>query len=153
MNPFTNTQGMSLLMLLAGVGIPVMAALNAGLGSRLDSPVLAALILFAVALVVALAVFLLSGGQDSIPWHSAPRHQYFGGILVAFYVLSITWTAPRIGVGNAVFLVLLGQLVASAVIDHLGLFGAPRSPLGPARSAGIALMALGMLLARRPIDG
>jgi transporter family-2 protein len=48
---------------------------------------------------------------------------------VAFYVLSITYIAPTFGVGNAVFFVLLGQLVSAAIIDHFGLFGAQVKPL------------------------
>jgi transporter family-2 protein len=50
---------------------------------------------------------------------------------VAFYVLSITWIAPTFGVGNAVFFVLLGQLVSAAMIDHFGLFGAQVTPVSP----------------------
>jgi transporter family-2 protein len=64
-------------------------------------------------------------------------------------VLSITWIAPKFGVGNAVFFVLLGQLLAAAVIDHFGLFGARVAELGPARAAGIALMALGVFLTQK----
>jgi transporter family-2 protein len=37
-----------LLMCAAGIGIPVMAALNAGLGTKLNSPALATSILFMV---------------------------------------------------------------------------------------------------------
>jgi transporter family-2 protein len=50
---------------------------------------------------------------------------------VAFYVLTITWIAPTFGIGNAVFFVLLGQLVSAALIDHFGLFGAQVTPVSP----------------------
>jgi len=52
-------------------------------------------------------------------------------------------------VGNAVFFVLLGQLVAAAVIDHFGLMGALPFALTPRRALGIAVMALGVWLAKR----
>ena len=58
-----------------------------------------------------------------------PKYLLLGGFLVAFYVLSVTWIAPRFGVGNAVFCVLLGQMLAASVIDHFGLFGAVARPL------------------------
>ena len=61
---------------------------------------------------------------------------------------TITWSASRIGVANAVFFVLLGQIVAAALIDHFGLFGALKSPLTWQRGIGIVLMAAGTWFAR-----
>jgi transporter family-2 protein len=63
--------------------------------------------------------------------------------------LSITWTAPRIGVANAVFFVLVGQIFSAALIDRFGLFGAAKYPLTLQRSIGIVLMLAGTYLARR----
>ena len=61
-----------------------------------------------------------------------------------YYVLSITFIAPKFGVGNAVFFVLLGQLVSAAAIDHFALFGATQNSLNFIRASGIAIMALGV---------
>lgn len=136
-------------MFLAGLGIPMLAALNAALGQRLGSPVLAAAVLFAVAFTATAAVALLLAPRPWAPLLGHPGHLYLGGTLVAFYVLSITWIAPRFGVGNAVFFVLLGQLVSAAIIDRFGLFGAVPTALSPQRIAGIATMAAGLTLALR----
>ena len=76
-------------------------------------------------------------------------YRFFILNLVAFYVLSVTRIAPRFGVGNAVFCVLLGQMLAASVIDHFGLFGAVVRPLSLIRASGIGLMALGVLLIQR----
>ncbi len=137
------------IMFLAGLGIPLLAALNAGLGVRLGSPVAAAVILFAVALTVTSVVLVLTGPGALTRAGEAPRHLFLGGLFVAFYVLSVTFVAPRMGVGNAVFFVLLGQLVSAAVIDHFGLFGARLSPVAPMRALGIAVMALGVWITQR----
>jgi transporter family-2 protein len=137
------------LMFAAGVGIPIMAALNAKLGQGLSSPTAATAVLFTVAFVVAIAALLVSG----IPARPAQWPQvwyWLGGLFVVFYALSITYAAPRIGVGNAVFMVLLGQIAISAAIDQFGLFGAVKSPLTPMRMAGIAVMAVGVFLAKKP---
>ena len=139
----------ALTMLAAGVGIPVLAALNAALGTRLGSPSAAAAILFCVALSATCVVLLLTGPQALMRAPAAPRHLFLAGLLVAFYVLSITYIAPTFGVGNAVFFVLLGQLFSAAVIDHFGLFGALASPLTLTRATGIALMALGVWVTQR----
>lgn len=137
------------IMFLAGVGVPLLAALNAALGSRIGSPAVAALCLFFIAFLVACVAVLLTGAGAVRALAAQPRHLFLGGVLVAFYVLSITYIAPHFGVGNAVFFVLLGQLVAAAMIDHFGLFGAKVAPLGVTRAAGIALMAAGVALTQK----
>ena len=134
------------IMFAAGLGIPLLAALNATLGQRIGAPAAAAAILFAVAFACALAVALLTVPRPLPALAGHPWHLYLGGTLVAFYVLSVTWIAPRFGVGNAVFCVLLGQLVSSALIDRFGLFGAAAVPLTPGRMLGLATMAAGVVL-------
>jgi transporter family-2 protein len=68
---------------------------------------------------------------------------------MAFYLLSITFVAPKFGVGNAVFFVLIGQMISAAAIDHFGLFGAQVSPISLTRAAGIGLMACGVWLTQQ----
>ena len=132
-------------MLAAGIGIPVLAALNAALGARIGAPFAAGAILFTVAMLVTMVVVSLTSGFGPIAQATgAPPHLFLAGALVAFYVLSITFVAPRFGVGNAVFFVLLGQLISAAAIDHFGLFGAQISPLSLTRAAGIGIMAMGV---------
>jgi bacterial/archaeal transporter family-2 protein len=46
---------------------------------------------------------------------------------------------------------LLGQLAAAAAIDHYGLWGAVQTAITPRRIAGIAVMAIGVYLARKPV--
>ncbi|MDE4132623.1 DMT family transporter [Phaeobacter sp. QD34_3] len=135
----------AMIMLVAGIGIPVLAALNAALGQRMGSPVAAGVILFLVALLTTGIVFLMAGGSLKAAV-GAPPHLFLAGCLVAFYVLTITWVAPTFGVGNAVFFVLIGQLISAAIIDHFGLFGAAQHPLTLARAAGIAVMGAGVFL-------
>ncbi|MGZ2258669.1 DMT family transporter [Roseobacter sp. A03A-229] len=139
----------ALIMLVAGIGIPMLAALNAALGVRIGSPAAAATVLFAVAFVSSAAVMVLTGPQALSEVALAPRHLFLAGVLIAFYVLSITYVAPTFGVGNAVFFVLLGQLISTALIDHFGLFGARVSPIDAKRALGISLMAAGVFVTQK----
>ncbi|MEM8592753.1 MAG: DMT family transporter [Pseudomonadota bacterium] len=133
------------IMFAAGVGIPILAAMNAALGQRLGSPASAAVILFIIAFATALVAALLTRPSFSaLP--GTPPQLLPAGALIAFYVLTITWIAPTFGVGNAVFFVLIGQLVSAALIDHFGLFGARVLPISPMRALGIATMAAGVFL-------
>lgn len=140
------------LMFVAGIGIPVMATFNAGLGQQLDNPVAATFMLFLLGTVVAAAIMVATGSLPDASRFTFERpYVYAGAVFMAFYALSITWAAPRIGVANAVFFVLLGQLVAAALIDHYGLWGAMKSAITARRAGGIMLIAIGVYLARRPI--
>ena len=139
------------LMLAAGIGIPIMATLNAGVGQQLHNPVAASVALFVVALILSGVALLATGVPSASQLAAVPAWRYLGAALVVFYILSITWAGPRIGIGNAVFFVLLGQLIATAAIDHWGLWGAPVTPLSVKRALGIAVMALGVWLAKKPL--
>lgn len=139
----------ALIMLLAGICIPVLAALNARLGTQIGAPFTAGFILFLVALTVATGVMLATGRQGFAALPAQPKHLFLGGVFVAFYVLSITYVAPSFGIGNAIFFVLLGQLASAALIDHFGLFGARQTPLETTRALGIAAMALGVYLTQK----
>ena len=137
------------VMLLAGIGIPMLAAMNAALGGRIGSPAAAATVLFVVAFGTSLVVALIFGAQGFGRLAGTPKHLFLAGALIAFYVLSITYIAPTFGVGNAVFFVLLGQMISAAAIDHFGLFGAQVSPLNLTRAAGISVMASGVWLTQQ----
>lgn len=139
----------SAIMLAAGIGIPVLAALNAALGRTLGAPAVAASVLFTVALICAVIVALVTNPVAFAKVPAAPKHLFLAGVLIAVYVLTITWIAPIIGVGNAVFFVLIGQMIAAAAIDQFGLFGAPATPLTLTRASGIALMAVGVFLTQK----
>ncbi|MEP5730773.1 MAG: DMT family transporter [Sulfitobacter sp.] len=139
----------ALIMLIAGIGIPILAAMNAGLGRIVGSPASAATVLFVVAFVSSLIVAVLTGPTGISRFAAAPKHLFLAGSLIAFYVLTITYIAPHFGIGNAVFFVLLGQMISAAAIDHFGLFGAPISPLGLTRASGIGVMAIGVWLTQQ----
>jgi transporter family-2 protein len=137
------------LMLVAGIGIPIMATLNAGIGQQLQSPVAATVILFGVGLVIAGVALAFAGVPGAVEFRAVEPWRLLGAVLVVFYILSVTWAAPRIGVGNAIFFVLVGQLIAAAVIDHYGLWGAIQSSLTWRRAIGIGVMMIGVYLARK----
>lgn len=138
------------LMFAAGVGIPLLAALNASLGQRIGSPVAAGVVLFAVAFLAALAVLLVSGGAGAlVRVPGQPPVLLLAGLLVAFYILSITFVAPRFGLANAILFVLLGQLVSAAIIDATGFLGLAAREVTPMRVLGLVVMAVGVVLSQR----
>lgn len=97
-----------------------------------------------VALVLVRRSFAgMMDAADTPPW------MWLGGLFGAFVVLTITVTAPRIGVAAVVALLIAGQLAMGALIDRYGWFGVEQVPLGWQRLLGIALLALGTALVLR----
>ena len=141
----------SLLALCVGALIPIQAATNASLSKALGDVVYPALVLFAIGLVtvfITIAVLRLSP-PSLAEFSTAPRHGYVGGLIVAGYVLAITYLAPKMGVGNAICFIVSGQIIAAVIIDHYGFFTATETKLTLPRMAGISLMIVGLFLAKR----
>ena len=136
----------ALIMLIAGICVPILAVLNAGLGKELGSAPAAYVILSLVALVTSAVILLATGPQAILNTFSSSKHLFFGGVLFIVYILSITFIAPKFGLGNAIFFILLGQILSASVIDHFGLFGAISQSLSYQRITGIFIMVLGIWL-------
>lgn len=138
------------VMLAAGVGVPLLAALNAQLGARIGSPAIAAAVLFTVGLAVSVGVAAVTAGAGTLArLVSQPSYFLLGGVLMAFYLLSVTWIAPRFGLGNAILCVLMGQMVSAAAIDHWGLLSGLPRPVSALRATGLVIMAAGLTLSLR----
>jgi len=140
------------LALVTGALIPVQAAANAALSKTLQNNVVfAGVILFIVAAGATLIVAgLLGAGVPTwIQLRSAPWWSYIGGLIVATYVLTITYLAPRLGVGPAISLIVTGQILGALAIDQFGLMRSLTFPVTALRGLGAALMIVGAFLALR----
>lgn len=145
-----NFIGYALWSVAAGALIPVMAVLNGRLGRILGAPSHAAMVLFAVAFVLTGVVSLTGTGRlPSLAAMSEARLiDLGGGLIVGFYVLSITVLAPRFGVGNAILFVMTAQIFTSAAIDHFALFGAAARPITFMRSLGLLVLLIGLTISQ-----
>ena len=140
------------MAVVSGALIPVQAASNAALSRVIGGNVpFAALTLFVVSALAAGTAVLVSGRglPDVALLKEAPWWSYSGGLIVAFYVFTITFLSPRLGVGTAIALVVTGQVLSALTIDHFGLMRSLVFTLTPARVIGAALMILGAFIALR----
>ena len=141
-----------LLALVSGALIPVQAAANAALSRSIhDNIPFAAGTLFVVA-GLATALVALTQGATLPAWtelRGAPWWSDSAGLIVAFSVITLTFLAPRLGVGTAISLIVTGQVLAALTIDHFGLMRSLTVPLSPVRLGGSALIVIGVYLALR----
>jgi transporter family-2 protein len=136
------------LAFAAGLALTVQVGVNSTLRSALGNPAMAALISFVVGLA-GLAVFLLLT-RASLPTRTAlfaaPAWAWIGGLLGAFYVAIAIVAGPRLGAATLLAVTVLGQLLASLLVDHYGWLGFVQHPISLARMAGAALLFAGVVL-------
>jgi transporter family-2 protein len=133
-----------------GLLVPVQLALNAQLGTALKSPLLGAFFVFLVGAAAMAAVLVLK--RQGLPGPGAlvavPPAAWAGGLIATLYILAVVILVPRVGVATTAVLIIAGQILGAAVLDHLGAFGVPRIQLDATRAAGIAAVLGGAVLVR-----
>ena len=72
--------------------------------------------------------------------------QWTGGVLGGIYVAFSLYALPRLGVALVVGFVVVGQMIASLVFDHFGVFGVPQHPISLVRAVGAIALVGGVLL-------
>ena len=132
--------------LLAGAFIPLIGILNGRVGRALGEPFYASVMLFGVAIILALVVSVIFGkAAPSVQNLQTLRPMdYTAGFIVAFYVISATVLAGKIGVANFIVMAVSGQIMFSLMIDHFGLFGAPVKPINMTQLVGAVLLLIGL---------
>lgn len=142
---------LAVLLVAAGGGmLALQAPTNALLARAGGSPVLAALISFAVGTIALFVVWLFSGNRPSgasfalLPWYA-----WLGGFYGAFFVAIAAYGAPRIGLASLITVSIAGQIVIALWLDHIGALGLLREPINLGRIAGAVLVFAGVVLVRR----
>jgi bacterial/archaeal transporter family-2 protein len=132
----------------AGALIPLMAILNAGLARATGGPIPATVLMLAAGLLalLLLAAFTATHIPNAQTLLRIAPFQYAGGLIVVFYILSITFIAPRLGVGNAILFAVTAQLFTSALVDHFALAGASLRPVTVMRLLGLLVVIAGVVL-------
>lgn len=137
-----------LLAVAAGAVLPLQVGVNSTLRQGVGSPIVAALISFAVGTACLLAYALTSRAA----WPSAqmlarlPVWAWIGGALGAYYVATAILVAPKLGAANLVCLTITAQLFASLLLDHYGLIGFAQHGINTARVAGALLLIVGTVM-------
>lgn len=132
----------------AGAVIPVMATFNAQLARSIGSAPAAVLILLFVGFLGGVAYQLSTRTPlpDVSTLLNAKGYLFTGGLMVVFYMISVTLLIPKFGVGNTILFIVCAQMCSSALIDHWGLFGVPVRPISWLRFAGLLVILAGLVM-------
>ncbi len=94
-------------------------------------------------------VMLIARGGHLDAWRGVPTYALFAGFLGLIIVGAIGFSVSRLGTVAAFTTIVAAQYVASALVDHFGLFGAEEHPLTPVNLLGMAVLLVGVWLILR----
>jgi len=137
-----------LVALLLGAALSVQVGVNAELRTALGHPLVAATASFIVGTIGLLLVMVVL--RPAVPGAAqlarVPWWQWTGGLLGAVYVAAAIVLAPKLGAAALLATIVAGQMMASLLLDHYGLFGFPVQPVSTLRVVAVALIIGGVLL-------
>lgn len=136
--------GLLLLAAFAGAVVPFQSAINANLGRGLGHPLWATLASLLVSIIVLLPVILaLRLPLPNLCFITkAPLWMWSGGAFGVCFISLALILMPKLGASGFIALAMAGQIVASLMLDHFGLFGLVERQLTAPRLIG-ALMLIG----------
>ena len=141
------------LVIALGVGglLPVQGAINAHLGKNLNHPLQATFISFfgAIIFLIILLLILNPPLPSLTQIRTTPAIYFSGGIYGVIFVTTILMLAPRIGIANTLVATIIGQLIVSVFLDHVGAFGLQRHPVNVFRLIGCVGLLISLYLIQK----
>jgi transporter family-2 protein len=139
-----------LFAVAAGAMLPFQFGVNAQLSHWVGSPIRAAFVSFLVGTIALLVIsaFVRKPLPSLDRLGNVPWWVWIGGLLGAFYVAGSIVTAPKLGAVTLAAAIIFGQTVASVLVDQFGWVGFKEHHAAPGRLAGVALVAVGVVLVR-----
>ncbi len=98
------------------------------------------------AIFAALPLIVLRAGGNLGQWRSVPWYALLAGGWGLVVISAVSYTFPRIGAVGTVVLIVAGQLVLSAALDHFGWLGAEVRHIDVQRVIGIVVLFIGVWL-------
>ena len=136
------------LSVLVGFSLASQAGVNSQLRLALSNPIQAAFISFLIGTIILGVIALLQGGTwfkanslISIPWWA-----WLGGALGAFNIAMSVFLAPKLGAMVLAISIVVGQIMASLVLDQNGWLGYPKIEITVNRVIGALFVVIGLFL-------
>ena len=137
-----------IIALAAGVALATQSAINTQLAKAMSGEaVIATFISFAVGTIVLFFIAWVKtdlwSNLSTVP--SQPWWKLIGGILGAVVVFTTVLLAPKLGITEMLFFIIVGQLITAATIDHFGLIGMPIREVNITKFIGLIIVAFGLV--------
>ncbi len=134
------------LSVFTGAIIAIMIAINGVLTSHY-SLYLATVIIHIIGLIV-ITLILIRHKENPAPWKNKqlPLFLYSGGLVGVATTVFNNLAFGKISMSAILALVLLGQSIASIIIDHYGWLDMPYQPFNKKKLIGLSFIILGIVV-------
>ena len=133
------------LMLLIGFVLTLHLAMNAQVGAILKNPRMGNAIFWVIGGITAIAIGLTDWDPTVFSrLKEVPIWLLTAGAMGGALVFGIAWTMPQLGAGNAVVLMIAGQIISGMIFSHFGLLGSPLEPISVTKLLGAVLLVAGV---------
>jgi len=144
------TLALLLVGVVAGASAVVQQVVIAGLRASIGSASWAVLISY-IGGTIGTALVVLAMREPMIGLQTmakTPLLFWFAGLFGVVYIFLAILLIPKLGSATTIAVLIAGQLIASVVFDHFGLFGLPQHPVDIQRVAGAVALLAGVMLIR-----
>jgi len=135
-----------LVGIAAGFAVGVQAPMASLISGRLGVLEGVFIVHLGGAIAALIPLLLVEGGGNLKGWRELPPYVLIAGFFGLVVISGISFTIPEIGATATIFLVLIGQLVIGALIDHFGWLDTEVRPFEFSRALGVAVMFFGVWL-------
>ncbi|MGB2785933.1 DMT family transporter [Psychrobacter sp.] len=137
-----------LIRLLGGAIVPLqLAIVNAFRESTQASQIQSTFYLYLGGALASLVLsYMMSGGIKPPIIENATWWMWLPGFLGSFYILFMFIAAPKIGAGNTLLWVFLGQMYFALILSQTDLFGLEVKTIDIYKISGLALVTIGGML-------
>lgn len=140
---------MYLLGIIAGAASTAQASVNSKIRESFRSPYVVTVLSFIISIIVMALIVLVSERDLYIPLKTIAAQPFWiwlgGSCGTAIIILNIL-CLPKLGSARNVMIICFGQTLTGLVIDHYGMFGSPVVPMTLIRTAGAAVVLVGVAL-------
>ncbi len=134
-----------LFSLLAGIFISLQGVFNSRVSDKIGIWETTTFI-HATGFIFALIITLIWGTGTFRKINEVNKIYLIGGILGVIIVFSVMKAISLLGVTFSISLLLISQILVSAIIDTFGLFGSPKIKFDFTKPLGVLLMIFGIII-------
>lgn len=135
------------IALLMGAAMSIYLPMNSSVSRYLNSSIAATVTFYAVALLTAAVILMLSGEHDAITRiGQVPIYLFLAGFISAFMILGTTFLIPKIGARRFFILLISGQILMAIIVSHYGILESPRDPITSKKVLAAGLVIAGAFL-------
>ena len=137
-----------LLALGMGAAISIYLPMISQSARILGSPVLGNVPFFAIAFLSSVVLVFATGHRlpTMAKLAEVPAWLFIAGVVSALMIFGSSYLVPRIGTGALFVLLVAGQIIIGAVINHYGLLGVPEQSISTVKLSGTVLVLAGAIL-------